>query len=103
MTGGTCAGFSVATGAPISGIMFSLEEAHQRITPMIIMVSCTSVMFSYITCELISSILHVEMSIMPDVELMVLSVKDIWIPAVIGIVIGRSVFEILSHHKQIFE
>ena len=101
MTGGTCAGFSVATGAHISGIMFSLEEAHQRITPMIIMVSCTSVMFSYITCELIASIMHIEKSIMPDVELMVLSVKDIWIPAVIGIVIGLWSVLFLRHYRSI--
>ena len=101
MTGGTCAGFSVATGAPISGIMFSLEEAHQRISPMIIMVSCTSVMFSYITCELIASIMHIEKSIMPDVELMVLSVKDIWIPAVIGIVIGLWSILFLRYYRTI--
>ena len=51
MTGGACAGFSVATGAPISGIMFAIEEAHQRISPMIIIVASTSVMFAQITTE----------------------------------------------------
>ena len=50
MTGGACAGFSVATGAPISGIMFAIEEAHQRISPMIVIVASTSVLFSRITC-----------------------------------------------------
>ena len=30
MTGGACAGFSTATGAPISGILFAVEEAHQN-------------------------------------------------------------------------
>ena len=60
MTGGACAGFSVATGAPISGIMFAIEEAHQRISPMIVIVSTVSVYicksyqcsaFTYIQCQ----------------------------------------------------
>ena len=36
MTGGAGAGFAVATGAPLSGILFTLEEVHKRFTPMLI-------------------------------------------------------------------
>lgn len=99
MTGGTCAGFSVATGAPISGIMFSLEEAHQRITPMIIMVSCTSVMFSYITCEILSSVFHVQGGLVSHTELITLSIKDIWIPVVVGIVVGLGAVLFLKYYR----
>ncbi len=102
MTGGTCAGFSVATGAPISGIMFSLEEAHQRISPMIIMVSCTSVMFSYITCELLSSVFHVHTSLLSGVELIALSLKDIWIPVVVGIVMGLLAVLFLKYYRVMY-
>ena len=43
MTGGATAGFATATGAPISAVLFGLEEAHRRITPLLLMSSLTSV------------------------------------------------------------
>ena len=57
MTGGACAGFAVATGASVSGVLFAVEEAHQRISPMILLVGAVSVLFaqivSYILCPLL--------------------------------------------------
>ena len=35
MTGGACSGFAVATGASVSGMLFAIEEAHQKISPRI--------------------------------------------------------------------
>lgn len=96
MTGGACAGFSCATGAPISGIMFAVEEAHQRISPMIIIVSCVSVMFSKITTELLSPIFSINITLFPSINLTPLSVKDIWIPVVIGASVG--IFAVLFLH-----
>ncbi len=43
MTGGATAGFATATGAPISAVLFGLEEAHRRITPLLLMSSLTGV------------------------------------------------------------
>ena len=37
MTGGAGAGFAVATGAPLSGILFALEEIHKRFSPMLVL------------------------------------------------------------------
>jgi len=58
MTGGAGAGFAIATGAPLSGILFALEEIHKRFTPMIVMtVSVSVVSATYINrvlCELFS-------------------------------------------------
>ncbi len=51
MTGGACAGFAAATGAPISGILFSLEEAHRRFSPMIFMTSASAVIAGSITAK----------------------------------------------------
>lgn len=49
MTGGAGAGFAVATGSPLSGILFALEEIHKRFTPMLVMaVSLSVVSATYI-------------------------------------------------------
>lgn len=101
MTGGACAGFSVATGAPISGILFSIEEAHQRVTPMILIVSSTSVVFSYITTTLLSPLLHVEASLFSKMSLPVLLIKDIWIPVVVGVLMGLFAVLFLNYYTAL--
>ena len=101
MTGGACAGFSTATGAPISGIMFAVEEAHQRISPMIIIVSCVSVMFARITTELLAPVLKITISLFPSMDIMPMPIKDIWIPLVIGIVVGLFAVGFLQLYRLI--
>jgi len=44
MTGGAGAGFAVATGAPLSGILFAMEELHKRITPLLLLTVSVSVL-----------------------------------------------------------
>ena len=88
MTGGACAGFSVATGAPLSGLIFAIEEAHQRISPMIVIVSATSVVSSMLTAEWLSPLLGVSVSLFPSPTPLVLSIKDAWLPILIGVVFG---------------
>lgn len=88
MTGGACAGFSVATGAPISGILFAIEEAHQRITPMIMIVASSSVLFANISSHYFASFFGVSTSLFGDLLLPKLSIKDLWIPLVVGIIVG---------------
>ncbi|MBR5519370.1 MAG: chloride channel protein, partial [Clostridia bacterium] len=44
MTGGAGAGFAVATGAPLSGVLFALEEIHKRFTPMLVLSVSMSVL-----------------------------------------------------------
>lgn len=46
MTGGAGAGFAVATGAPLTAMLFSLEEIHKRFTPMLVMTVSASVLFA---------------------------------------------------------
>lgn len=107
MTGGACAGFSVATGAPISGIMFAIEEAHQRISPMIVIVASASVLFSRITSELLASIPfigeNVEIELFSGLENMPkLMLKDVWIAIVIGLVVGIFAVLFLYYYKAIY-
>jgi len=44
MTGGAAAGFAVATGAPLSGILFALEEIHKRFSPVLILTVSVAVL-----------------------------------------------------------
>ncbi len=101
MTGGACAGFSVATGAPISGIMFAVEEAHQRISPMIIIVSATSVISSMLTSEWLAPLCGVSVTLFPKRVLISLSVEDIWIPVVVGLVVGLFAVLFLKYYQAL--
>jgi H+/Cl- antiporter ClcA len=101
MTGGACAGFAVATGAPISGILFAIEEAHQRIAPMIIIVSATAVIFATIVAELLSPILMVSTTLFPKMTLIDLTIKDVWMPIVIGATVGMFSVVFLKYYKFI--
>jgi H+/Cl- antiporter ClcA len=53
MTGGAGAGFAVATGAPLSGILFALEEIHKRFTPMLVL----TVSFSVVSATYVNQLL----------------------------------------------
>ncbi len=88
MTGGACAGFAVATGASISGVLFAVEEAHQRISPMILLVGAISVLFAQVVCEILCPILGLSTSIFPNMKLIDLAIKDAWLSLVVGLVIG---------------
>lgn len=46
MSGGAGAGFAVATGAPLSAMLFALEEIHRRFTPMLVMTVSAAVVCS---------------------------------------------------------
>ena len=88
MTGGACAGFSTATGAPISGILFALEEAHHKLSPMILMVAGSTVCFAIITAQWLSHIFGVETALFPHLAPISLQFSEAWIPLLIGIISG---------------
>lgn len=99
MTGGACAGFSVATGAPISGILFAIEEAHQRISPMIMIVASSSVLFANISSRAFASFFGVSTSLFGELILPKLGIKQLWIPLLVGIVVGIFGALILKYYQ----
>lgn len=101
MTGGACAGFSVATGAPISGVLFAVEEAHQRISPTILVVASTAVMMAHLTTQLIAPLLGVSTSLFPEMNLMKLSLRDVWIPLLVGAAVGFFAVLFLTYYGVI--
>lgn len=99
MTSGACAGFSVATGAPISGILFAVEEAHQRISPIILIMATSSVMFAEIVNQILSPILGVSPELFDIPELPVLAMRELWIPLLIGLVMGLFAVLFLKYYR----
>lgn len=88
MTGGASAGFSLATGAPITAILFSMEEIHRRFSPLLFVVASLTVGVSQVTAHLLSymgigslALFHVE-------SLATLSFNRIYIPVAVGCVCG---------------
>lgn len=99
MTGGACAGFSVATGAPISGILFAIEEAHQRISPTIMIVASSSVIFANIASRSLSHAFGVSNTLFEGISLPQLEIKDLWLPLLVGVVLGLVGSLILKYYK----
>lgn len=101
MTGGACAGFSVATGAPLSGLLFGIEEAHRRLSPALLLVSATAVTFSEITQQLLAPLLGVEPALFSGRPLITLTAGELWIPLCVGVAMGLFAVLFLSYYRVI--
>ncbi len=90
MTGGACAGFAVATSAPVTGILFALEEAHKRFTPMIFLMAMSSVLFGVAASNLWGLLMGQPQSALFNVAqyMGAFSMRDIWIPLVLGVAVA---------------
>lgn len=63
MTGGASAGFAVATGAPLAGILFAVEEIHKRVTPRMALVASVAVLSATFVNEKFSNLLGLSTSL----------------------------------------
>ena len=88
MTGSASAGFGAATGAPLSGILFALEELQERISPMIFLSASSAVAASYGVSELLclltgksSALFHLSVGV-------TLPMKNLWMVLVVGVMCG---------------
>lgn len=54
MTGGAASGFALATGSPITAILFSMEEIHKKFSPLLFSVVSISVAVSQLMARLFS-------------------------------------------------
>lgn len=90
MTGGAASGFAVATSAPVAGILFAVEEAHRRFSPVVIGVTLFSVTFSTITARLLSPLLGVKTELFSVVPSGVFPSSALWVPVVVAIIIAAA-------------
>ncbi len=96
MTGGASAGFSVATGAPISGIFFAVEEAHGRISPLIVLTAVVAVLFAELCAYFLSPLLGVDVALFDVKGFQALDLKDYWMPLLAGILMGVAALAFLK-------
>ena len=88
MTGGACAGFAAATGAPLTGILFAFEEAHRRFSAMIFMVASMTVAVCMATVEMLCSISGVSSALFSFKISVVMPLKYIALALVVGLFCG---------------
>lgn len=84
ITAGASAGLSAAFNAPLSGIMFSLEEIHRTFSPNILIAATTAAL----TADVVSKYVFGLKTVLSFVEITQLQIASyIWLP-VIGVVSG---------------
>ena len=101
MTGGACAGFATATGAPLSGVLFAVEETHQKVSPLLLLVATSAVGASRLVSEWLSPILGVSATLLPSMQLRTLTVGECWIPLSVGVLFGLFSVCFLSYYRGI--
>jgi H+/Cl- antiporter ClcA len=88
MTGGASAGFALATGAPISGVIFALEEAHRRFSVSLLVFSSISVCIGMFTEEALCRIFGVHLHSFRFASLPSMPLRYLYLPLIIGIICG---------------
>lgn len=86
ITSGASAGLAAAFNAPISGVMFSLEETHKNFSPLVLV----SAMTASLTADFISKNFFGMMPSLYFSKLNLLPLKYYWGLVILGIVVGIS-------------
>ena len=92
MTGGACAGFAVATGSPLSAILFALEEVHKRFTPMLLLVTSASIASATAVNRMLCAAFGISPTLFDIPHLPTLSMKDIGYVVLVALFVSLAVF-----------
>lgn len=94
MTSGATTGFAVATCAPVSGVLFGLEEAHRRFSPLLLMSSTTGVLCGMGTLRLLCTLTHRTelLSLFHFTLGEVLPLQELWVAILVGLLCGGGAY-----------
>lgn len=101
ITGGASSGFAAALGAPMTGIIFVIEEMHRRLSPVIIIITIVSVAACRIITQFLCPVFGISPEIFHGISIPPLSVQEMWIPLVTGITLGLFSILFLNSFKKI--
>ena len=88
MSAGASSGFALATGAPVTAIIFSMEEIHKRFSPLLISVASISVVTGQLTSHLLNGRGVGTVKLFEISTFEALPLTEVYLPAIIGIVCG---------------
>ena len=91
MSGGAAAGFAVATGAPLSGILFALEEIHKRFSPVLVLTVSMAVLSATGTNHLLCNIFDTNPALFAPAPLPAFELSHIIYLILLGIFIALAV------------
>ncbi len=92
LTAGACSGFTVALNAPLTGVMFALEEAHKKFSPTIILMAFSACVSANISLNLWSAVFNLPVeSLFHLGKLQAMDISQIWAVALLGIGVGLAV------------
>lgn len=88
LTSGTAAGFTVATGSILAGIVFALEEIHKRFSFLLVMIVVSATASAGVIVQLLDNIFDKNSQFLPIGEMSKLPLKYIYLVIIIGILSG---------------
>ncbi len=88
MTGGATAGFATATCAPITAVLFGLEEGHRRFSPLLIMTSISSVLCGMGVLELLCHLFDMKSALFHFTITAHLPLSLVWVAVPVGLLCG---------------
>lgn len=91
MTGGAGAGFAVATGAPLSGVLFALEEVHKRFSPMLVLMVSVSVLTATYVNRLLCAAFGMSPSLFAFAPLSELGMDQVGYLLLLGVLVALAV------------
>ncbi len=100
MSAGAGAGFAVATGAPLSGVIFTLEEVCHSLTAPLLVSASSAVVFAHFINRVLSGIFNVPFTLFSFPSLSKIELKDTWYLLVLAVIItlAVAVFDFCNNH-----